>query len=294
MTTLHQFYLATFAGAVLFFLAGAAFAAMRRRPQPVAVARPVDCGHASELARLRGALTDSEVLAQEHSGRAAALQRSYDTLERQLAERTASARELSTENERLRARLADAEALRADYVRLRTTVTESEFLKGEVVRLQEELRLVKLDALGAPVVQRRRPARGSATPSPRTIAQSLTTIIEGFADPGTRSSAIADTLGFPLASAGDDGVALAAYGALLVETAARAKQFLPIASPAAVEIIDDRGARISVWTFEVEGDPLFLVNLAVTPVDASRVEATLAEAAATLAPSTRVDLRRAT
>jgi len=205
--------------------------------------------------------------------------------DRLLAERTQSARDLSTEIEQLRGRLRDAEGIRAEYVRLRTAATDAEFLKSEVARLEEELRTLHIDALGGP---RPRAARGTArqhgAPA-QTIGESLATAIDRFADAGTRSSAVADTLGFPLASSGSDGVALAAYAALLIESASRARQFLPVAAPTAIEVVDEHGARVSVWTFEVEGDRLMLANLAVSPVDGQRVETALADLSAILAPT---------
>jgi len=217
--------------------------------------------------------------------------------ERQLAEKTQAARDLSTENEQLKGRLRDAEALRADYVRLRTSVTEAEYLKGEVERLEKELRSLRVDALGA---QRTRPpARGTepasnreSTRPPRTptlppatsIGESLTHVLEKFADTSTRSLAIGDTQGFPLASSGADGVALAAYAALLIETASRADDFLPIASPTTIEIRDERGTCVSVWAFDVESERLLLANLAVSPADTARVQTTLAALTSILAP----------
>jgi hypothetical protein len=79
-------------------------------------------------------------------------------------------------------------------------------------------------------------------------------------------------------------VALAAYAALLIEAASRADDFLPIATPTTIEIRDDRGTCVSVWAFEVESERLLLANLAVSPVDAARVQATLAEVTSILAP----------
>jgi hypothetical protein len=206
--------------------------------------------------------------------------------ERQLAERTSTVRDLAAENEQLKGRVNDAEGLRTEYVRLRTTAIDAAFLKSEVARLEEEVRLMRRDALGAP---QRRPARGSQrlpTKPPGSIGESLSSVIERFADSGTRSIAIADTAGFALASSGEDGAALAAYAALLTESANRAKQLLPVAAPMAIELVDEHGARVSVWTFEVESERLLLVNLSVTPVDSGRVEATLADLTAILATPT--------
>ena len=103
----------------------------------------------------------------------------------------------------------------------------------------------------------------------RTIGESLARVIERFADDGTRSSALADNQGFPLASSGADGLALSAYAAHLYESASRAKDYLPVGAPTAIEIVDANGVRVSVWALDVDADRLVLANLAVTPVDAS-------------------------
>jgi hypothetical protein len=217
------------------------------------------------------------------------LQTKLRDVERQLADKIASARDLSTENEQLKGRLRDADALRAEYVRLRTATTESEFLKSEIARLQQELRALKVDALGARGAQPApRPARGTdrqVTAVQRTIGESLARVIERFADDGTRSSALADKQGFPLASSGADGLALAAYAAHLFESASRARDYLPVTAPSAIEIVDTNGVRVSLWSLDVESDHLVLANLAVSPVDAKRVEATLGDLTQILAPS---------
>jgi hypothetical protein len=367
MTQLHLIYVASIVGAALFFIAGAASAALRRRAPVPATAHAVPAvssGHDAELAALRRersatleaagkelvtaraaarraeahaaqlaeelaaartarkqdaantaastatqaaadsalrAVTDRAIHAEARAtrlagelerargettgaaGEVATLQARVLELERQLAERTSAARDLSTENEQLKGRLRDAEGLRADYVRLRTTATDAEFLRSEVERLEGELRAMHVEALS---ISRPRPARGSVQPpsaSKRTISESLAITIDRFADDGTRSIAVADAMGFPLASNGADGVALAAYAALLMESASKSRQFLPVAAPAGIEVVDERGTRMSVWTFDVDGDRLLLANLAVTPVDTRRLETTLADLSAILA-----------
>jgi hypothetical protein len=216
------------------------------------------------------------------------LQKKLHDIERQLSDKTAAARDLSTENEQLKGRLRDADALRAEYVRLRTATTDSEFLKSEVARLEKELRAVRIDALGARGAPPPRPARGTdrqVTAAQRTVGESLARVIERFADDGTRSSALADTQGFPLASSGTDGIALAAYAAHLYESASRAKDYLPVGMPSAIEIVDASGVRVSLWSLDVDTDRLVLANLAVSPVDTKRIETTLGDLTQILAPS---------
>jgi hypothetical protein len=214
------------------------------------------------------------------------LQSKVRDVERLLGEKSAAVRDLSTENEQLKGRLRDAEALRSEYVRLRTATTDSEFLKSEIARLEKELHASRVTALGAkPAPRAARGSQREITQVHRTIGESLARVIEKFADAGTRSSAIADRQGFPLASTGTDGTALAAYAAHLFESASRAKDFLPVGAPGSIEIVDTSGVRITLWSFEVDADRLMLANLAVTPVDTSRVESTLGDLAQILMPS---------
>jgi hypothetical protein len=207
--------------------------------------------------------------------------------ERQLAERAKTVRDLSARAEQLEGRVRDAEALRTEYVRLRTSVSESQFLKSEVARLEQQVRTLRREAL-APVPRRQPRSSQQHLPASGTIAESLTAAIERFSDPHTRSIAIADPLGFPLASTGEDGSSLAAYAALLLGAANRATELLPMANPTSIEIVDDHGARVSVWTFEVERERMLLVDLSVAPVDPKRVDAALADLSVILAPTTQV------
>ncbi len=234
--------------------------------------------HTSELERVRTGATATQLAWEQSELR-------LRELERELAERATTVRDLAIHNEQLKGRVDDAEGLRNDYVRLRTTAIETDFLKGEVARLEEELRTLRLDALGT---QRRSTAQAT-TPAAGTSSstgESLDSIIARFASSGTRSTAVADPRGFPLASRGDDGTALAAFAALLLESANRAQQFLPFAKPSSLELVDDRGARVAVWTFHVDDEQMLLTSLAVDAVEPGRAEEALADLTAVLAPFT--------
>ena len=349
MTPLQQIWIASLAGAVLFFLAGAAAAALRARGKHVApvAERPVfmreaiatppalDTGelerakHAEHAARQdlerskqaelaarqdverakhaeQVARNDLERSRKAEHGARQALERTKQgelvarreledheqrlrEVEAQLADKTQTVRDLAADNDHLKGRVNEAEALRAEYVRLRTATTEVAYLKSEIARLESELQASKVRALGGRA--RIRPARGSVPAigaGPRPIGESLAAAIERFSASGTRSVAIADRVGFPLAASGDDGHPLAAFAALLFEAAGRASQLLPVAAPATIELTDRSGARISVWTFDVGHDGLMLVELAVSPADSARVDAALADCASILAPSISV------
>jgi hypothetical protein len=289
-------------------------------PMPAPTPSPIDPDMFAEVARLRVALaaaeaaredvevTDAEVtaptaravayrdpeLTRELEGArdvAVAAKREAEQararvvdLELQIAVKSDSVRDLSTENEQLKGRLRDAEGLRAEYVRLRTTAAELGFLKSEVARLEDELAATRAAALGAVRPRARGTASRPASQPKGSIGETLASVLDRFADAGTRSIAIGDRQGFVVASSGDDGTALAAHAAQLAEAASRAKLFLPIGAPASIEVMDEHGARVSVWTFPVDGEPLLLASLAVSAPEPTRVEATLADLAAVLTP----------
>lgn len=210
------------------------------------------------------------------------LQGRLGDVERLLAERSSQLRDAISQVELLKSRASEADALRAEYVRLRTQANEMEFLTKEVERLSEALRSAKSLALGG----RARPPRPSRPVDVQagSITDALAGAITRFTDAHVRGVAIADNAGFPIASHGDDGIELAAYAAMMHDVAQRAKQFLPMSAPVSIELLDEQGARVTVWPFDVSGDRLLLASLAVAPAEPERVETTLAEVAGILAP----------
>ncbi|MDX2093373.1 MAG: hypothetical protein SFX73_36350 [Kofleriaceae bacterium] len=317
MTSSQLILIGSVLGAIVFFVAGATLAALRRPPALPLPPRDDD----ARVACLQQALADAEamtqrqaqVIAEQHrlleaEGQAARqleeartdsvaattelelMHRRLCDTERALADKTRAVHDLATEAELLKGRLRDAEAQRSDYVRLRTAAAEGEYLKREVSRLEQELRSVRADALASVRTVPRPRARGSSSIPPvpgRPIGESLASVIDRFATAGTRSVTVADGQGFPLASTGADGVALAAYAALVLEAAGRAREFLPVGAPAVVEIVDDRGVRVAVWSLQVESERLMLAHLAVAAVDTARLETTLGELGKILAPARR-------
>lgn len=166
--------------------------------------------------------------------------------------------------------LSTRDPVRPPLELVRPTVEVARDVSADLARMEAEIR-----------------TRHASTPPPTTRGESLAAILEGFADAGTRSIAIADAQGFPLATTGNDGVALAAYAAVLAESATRAHAFLPVSRPAHIEVVDDRGTRVCVWSFTVESERLLLTSLSASPADAARVEATVAAVTDILAPPPR-------
>jgi hypothetical protein len=296
VTAVQQLWLASVLGAIVFLAAGAMLAlALRRGRTPgrdVASVRELE----QLRARVETADADAEqlrttceelasLLAEQHDGDPSPpkADERLQAAERALAERAAALRTATTELDLLKRRVSEAEVMRADYVRLSTQATETEFLRSEVDRLTGELRTAKSYAIGG-VKRLPRIATPAANGGTLSITEALSNAMEQFSDPQMHCIAIADKVGFPVSSVGDNGVELAGYAALLGDAAARAAQFLPLAAPASIEIVDDHGARISVWPFDVADERLMLVSLGVGATDAQRLERMLSEVIGILAP----------
>jgi hypothetical protein len=99
-----------------------------------------------------------------------------------------------------------------------------------------------------------------------------------------RCAAVVDEVGFLVSSYGDGGVELAGYAAMLTAAANRAAQFLPVAAPASIELIDAQGARISVWPFHAADTRLLLVKLGIGATEELRVQRVLSEVIRILTP----------
>lgn len=238
----------------------------------------------AEQARARHAEQRGAPASGQLTHQAQELQGRLGDVERLLAERSTQLRDAISQVELLKSRASEADALRAESVRLRTQANEMEFLTKEVERLSEALRSAKSLALGGQA-RPPRPARPAEVQAGST-SEALAGAIARFTDAHVRGVAIADNAGFPIASHGEDGIELAAYAAMMHDVAQRARQFLPLAGAASIELLDEQGARVTVWPFDVSGDRLLLASLAVQPTDPERVETALAEVAGILAPGT--------
>lgn len=117
-----------------------------------------------------------------------------------------------------------------------------------------------------------------------SITEALSSAIARFSDPKMRCATVVDEGGFLVSSYGDGGVELAGYAALLNDAANRAMQFLPIAAPASIELIDEQGARISVWPFHAADTRLLLVKLGIGATEERRVQRVLSEVISILTP----------
>jgi hypothetical protein len=296
VTAIQQLWLASVLGAVVFAVAGAMLALALRGSR----ARAREAANTRELEQLRGrvATADAEaeqlrttceelasLLAEQQEGEPATqkLEERLEVAERAAADRVATMSSSTTEVELLKRRVAEAEVMRIDYLRLRTQVDETDFLRGEVSRLGDELRIAKSFAIGG-VKRIPRVAKPAANGGTLSITEALANAMEKFSDPKMQCIVIADKVGFPVSSFGDVGVELAGYAALLGDAAARAGLFLPLAAPASIELVDEHGARISVWPFDVADDRLMLVSLGVGTTDAQRLELMLSEVIGILAP----------
>ena len=176
----------------------------------------------------------------------------------------------------LEERLAHVEhALAARTTQLLEASSEIERLRAQV---SAETLIDAGDAEAIPHDAGSKSAAGS-------ITEALSRAIARFSDPKMRCATVVDEAGFLVSSPGDGGVELAGYAALLNDAANKAAQFLPVTAPASIELIDEQGARISVWPFHVDDARLLLVKLGIGATEERRVQRVLSEVIGILKPS---------
>jgi hypothetical protein len=170
--------------------------------------------------------------------------------------------ELGLTRETLSARDAQLEQLREETVRLHSVEADLERTKREVGELAEQTRLLRAEAYAANrTPSRRRPER-PATISTRGDALQL--IVDDETEHGgARSAVIADELGLVVASSGEYGDALAAFGAYLADVGTKTRDVLPLHEVRQVVVRDDRDMTLTVRPLATEDPGLALVTLAI-------------------------------
>src|SRR5262249_54975894 len=168
---------------------------------------------------------------------------------------------LSRERERAKTRRPDRRG--EGPTRLRLVETDLEQARRESVRLVEEVRSLRASAFAA------RPPRRMprATPPPGT-GVTRGDAFQSILDLETRSdkvhsAVIADELGLVVASTGEYGDALAAFGAYLAEVGAKTREVLPLNELRQVMVRDDHDVTLTVRPLESAENNLALVTLAV-------------------------------
>jgi predicted nucleic acid-binding Zn-ribbon protein len=212
--------------------------------------------------------------------RAAELADALARAEAQAAEKNDQLRDRTSELEVLRGRLRDLDAIRADYVRLRTQRDESEYLRAELARLE---------GLLAEARSRPTPRRPATAPPPEphpggplSLSESLARAIHRLLDANVTSVVVADRVGFPITATDDRGGSLAAYSTLLADAADRAHAFISAGPIHHIAVVDDRELQITIWPFEVHGEPLSLITLSESRPDSDRVDTVVGELASLL------------
>lgn len=301
MTPLELFWMSSIGGAGLFVIAGYLIARARAAPADQIGWAPPEATAAAaarleaELRARTGERAALESELQAARARIVELDDAIAYLRTELNARDQGAnarasvdqalrhelRERGNELAVARQRLEALEAMRGDYVRLRTQRDESEHLRREISRLSAEL--------GEARAGKRRP-RLPAPPrlhgDTSSIEASLHQSIGRMLDDSTWAVVVADRVGFPVASVGDDGASLAAYSTLLAEAGERAHAFFSVARPHQLLLIDRDDAQIALWPFEVDGEPLSLVTMSSQPVDDLSAQRAIAEISGLLSRTT--------
>jgi F0F1-type ATP synthase membrane subunit b/b' len=172
--------------------------------------------------------------------------------------------ELLISVEREHAREAQLDRLREEAARLRMVETDLEQARRESGRLVEEVRTLRATAFAG------RPPRRipRATPAPIPDSASRSDVFQSILENETRndhvhSAVIADELGLVVASTGEYGDALAAFGAYLAEVGAKTREVLPLNALRQVTVRDDHNVTLTVRPLENAESNLALVMLTI-------------------------------
>jgi chromosome segregation ATPase len=169
--------------------------------------------------------------------------------------------ELSLTRESLTARNAQLEQLREETVRLHSVEKDLERAKRELGEFAEQTRLLRAEAYAS----HRPPAKRSQRPATiSTRGDALQLIVDDETEHGgARSAVIADELGLVVASSGEYGDALAAFGAYLADVGTRTRDVLPLQEVRQVVVRDDHDMTLTVRPLATEDPGLALVTLAI-------------------------------
>jgi hypothetical protein len=115
-----------------------------------------------------------------------------------------------------------------------------------------------------------------------SLSESLARAIHRLLDANVTSVVVADRVGFPITATDDRGGSLAAYSTLLADAADRAHAFISAGPIHHIAVVDDRELQITIWPFEVHGEPLSLITLSESRPDSDRVDTVVGELASLL------------
>ena len=294
MTPLTSMWLASIAGASLFFIAGF-FLARRgpgeaaavdvivppRAPPPVvdtsrttAAAEPGDTAQSVQSLRaqvneLRNALRDARVREQGHSE----LERELVRLRGDRAELEQKARrELAIELESARRQLGELDQLREENASLRQQLGEATGARDKLAAAEVELRELRARGLSSSPPPRM-PRLGTSpihAADPRSTAEQLSGLLSRLRGKSMRAVALADEQGLPIVGLGDDVSSLAAFAGFVTEIGRRTRDFLPMAALRRVTVEDENDGTITASPHATGDAHITLITLTVGPGPSAR------------------------
>ncbi len=251
MSPMGLFLLSSIVGALLFLAAGFSLArwlAVRTTDQPSPTVHA-----ANEVPNLKALLTN--------------VQAEKATLGAQLVAAQKTHHYESNQIEMLEAKLHGFEALRSEYLRLREQHDAVKQPSGEPDQRSEGTRPIQ------PSLARK---AASARPGPRrtetSLEGTLSLAISTLLDESTSAVSIVDHTGLPLTTAGFFDDALGAFTTILAEPCVRVNSFIPFGRPRLLTLVDDDGARVSIWPFAVGKQTMTLVALSTRELPADQVK----------------------
>lgn len=291
MTPLVSVWIASLAGATLFFAAGFFLAhrahgeaaavdevAPPRVPPPVVeplseavAASTVDPDLAAlraQVSDLRSALRDARMREQGHAD----LEREVLRLRSARAgtEREVRA-ELALELEAGRRKLDELDQLRDENAALRRDASAAAADRERLTDVERELR--ELRARSSVVAPLPRLPSGTAPPrapgASRSTADQLSMLLHRLHGKNMRGIALSDEIGLPIVGLGDDTSPLAAFSGYLADIGRKARDFLPLGQLRRVIVEDENDTTITTCPQTGES-AMALVTLTVGPGPSAR------------------------
>jgi hypothetical protein len=307
MTPLTSMWLASIAGASLFFIAGF-FLARRhlgeaaavdvivppRTPPPVvdasrttAAAEPPDPlptvqALRAQVNELRNALRDARVREQGHSE----IEREVVRLRGDRSELELQARrELAIELESARRQLGELDQGRDENAVLRQQLAMSAADHDKLAAAELELRALRARGLSAAPPPRMPRAGTSPLHSvgdPRSTAEQLSGLLSRLRGKSMRAVALSDEQGLPIVGLGDDVSSLAAFAGFVTEIGRRTRDFLPMSALRRVTVEDENDATITACPHANGDAHIALITLTVGPGPSARQMGDVLRSAASL------------
>jgi hypothetical protein len=303
MTPLLSIWIASLAGAVLFFAAGFLLARRYlgeaaavdavippRVPPPVVESSPpiaaadpaLQANNAAlrqQVDELRNALRDARIREQGHAD----IERELHHLRLEHTDfELTTRRQVSVELEVAARQLGEVERLREENASLRRQLVDAAEAGDKLARAESELGQLRARSVVGTAPPR--PPRPASSPlraaHQRSTSEQLSVLLSRLRSRGTRAIALADEVGLPIVGIGDDSGSLAAFAGYVTDVGRKTREFLPLGPLRRVTVEDENDSTVTTCALAAGDAHIALITLTVGPGPSARQMGDVLRAAA--------------